>query len=127
MTTAEGWKNFMTNVFNWIFLKESNKVYNDFFLQEEIAAVRKEKKKYAVLTRADIQRIKDARRKEIQQSDMPEIKPQPFEFFVLRHELSTKEQEVPGAEILVVGDYDGATAEISMADWKEVQRFINKE
>lgn len=127
MSTSEGWKNFMTNVFNWIFLKESNKVYNDFFLQEELAAVRKEKKKYAVLTRADIQRIKDARRKEIQQSDMPEIKPKKFEFFVLRKEISVKEQEVPGAEILAVGDYDGVTEELSMADWKDVQRFINKE
>ena len=127
MSMSEGWKNFMTNVFNWIFLKESNKVYNDFFLQEELAAVRKEKKKYAVLTRADIQRIKDARRQEIQQSDMPEIKPKKFEFFVLRKEISVKEQEVPGAEILAVGDYDGENSEISMADWKEVQRFINKE
>ena len=127
MSTPGAWKNFMTNIFNWLFLKESSKAYTEFFLQEEIDAVRKEKKKYAMLTRADIQRIKDARRAEIQQSDMPEIKPKPFEFFVLRHELSAKEQEVPGAEILIVGDYDGENKEMSMADWQDVQKFLNRE
>lgn len=127
MVTSESWHNFMHNVFNWLFYKESSKAYNDYFLQEELAAVRKAKKQYAMLTRADIQRIKDARRAEIQQSDMPQIKPKPFEFFVLRHEISDNKQEVPGAEILVVGDYDGENDDLSMAEWKDVQRFINKE
>ena len=127
MVTADGWHNFLRNVFNWQFYKESSKAYNDYFLQEELAAVRKAKKQYAMLTRADIQRIKDARRAEIQQSDMPELKPKPFEFFVIRHTLSDKKQEVPGADILVVGDYDGENDNLSMAEWKDVQRFLNKE
>ena len=127
MVTADGWHNFLRNVFNWQFYKESSKVYNDYFLEEELKAVRKAKKQYAMLTRADIQRIKNARRAEIQQSDMPEIKPKPFEFFVIRHELADKKQEVPGADILIVGDYDGENDDLSMAEWKDVQRFMNKE
>ena len=87
------------------------------------------------MTRADIERVRRARRTEIGESDMEPPRVDPFEFFGVREksenseysENSDSRKAVPGGEILAVGSYEPETERLEMAAWEDVSVFLRKE
>ena len=125
MRDAESWQNFMRNVFQWLYYKQCQDAWDTFLQREELKAVREATKKYALMTRADIERVKRARREEVAASDVTAPKVEPFEFFVIKYaDAQHTEQTVPGGEILAVGSFNPATEVLEMATWEEVRKFI---
>lgn len=127
MKDAEAWQNFMRNVFQWLYYRQCQEAWDAFIQREELKAVREATKKYALMTRADIERVKRARRDEMAADDVKAPKVEPFEFFVIR-EVATEAQQtdkaVPGGEILAVGNFNPETEALEMATWEEVRKFI---
>jgi len=126
MKDAESWQNFMRNVFQWLYYKQCQEAWDTFLQREELKAVREATKKYALMTRADIERVKRARRGEVTASDVAAPKVEPFEFFVIRDTSVTAESQsaVPGGEILAVGNFNPETEALEMATWEEVRKFL---
>lgn len=126
LKNAESWQNFMRNVFHWLYYKQCQESWDRFFQTEELKAVREATKKYAMMTRADIERVKRTRREEIAVSDVKTPKVEPFEFFVIRETNATAESQptVPGGEILAVGNFNPETESLEMATWEEVSKFF---
>ena len=126
MKDAESWQNFMRNVFQWLYYKQCQEAWDGFLQREELKAVREATKKYALMTRADIERVKRARREEVAASDVTAPKVEPFEFFVIRDTGVTTESQpaLPGGEILAVGNFNPETEVLEIATWEEVRKFI---
>lgn len=132
---AEKWQAFMHNCFAWLYYRQCSEAWEAFIRKEELVAVRKATKQYAAMTRADIERVRRARRTEIGESDMKPPKVEPFEFFVVREksenseysENSDSRKAVPGGEILAVGSYEPETERLEMAAWEDVAVFLRKE
>ena len=132
---AEKWQAFMHNCFTWLYYRQCSEAWEAFIRKEELVAVRKATKQYAAMTRADIERVRRARRTEIGESDMEPPKVEPFEFFVVREksedseysEYSDSRKSVPGGEILAVGSYEPETERLEMAAWEDVAVFLRKE
>ena len=118
LRNAKSWQAFINNCFLWLYYREQQQLTNDYFLREELEAVRKVKQarqkggKSKVLSRKDIMRIREARRQEILQSDIPTQKVEPFEFFIIK-------AGVP-ADIISVGHYDPETEKMELALWKDI-------
>lgn len=139
---ADKWQAFMHNCFTWLYYRQCSEAWEVFIRKEELVAVRKATKQYAAMTRADIERVRRARRTEIGESDMEPPKVEPFEFFVVREraaaeqqhteksensEYSDSKKSVPGGEILAVGSYEPETERLEMAAWEDVSVFLRKE
>lgn len=119
LRNADSWTNFINNLYLWQYSHLCEQAWNDFFLQEELKAVREYKRKHKgrVVGRQEVQRIREARRAEIAQSDMLAPKIEDFEFFIVSH-------TVNDASVQAVGHYDGETGRIEMALWEEVEPLI---
>lgn len=141
MASDKNWKNFLQNVFLWVYYQECVENVNAMVLDEQLKAVRKVKKKYCSLTMRDIQRIKSAKLQEISYAQCEEKAPEvrPFEFFVIREnseaipvsknhggEGEDTEGIVPGGEVLCVGQYDPDAETFDIATWNEVKTFLER-
>ena len=88
-------------------------------------AIRKAKKKYAVLTNADTERIRRAVRDEYEGASTP-IKLQEFEFFVIDDNpkpmprTSEDDAEEKGS-ITAVGFYNPDTDKLEIAPWEDIE------
>lgn len=140
MRDARSWTNFINNVFLWQYSKECERAWADFFLKEELAAVRKYKSEHrgTVVTRADVNRIREARRAEILQTDMQQPKVEAFEFFVVAPPALNSQQptangqrptspRTPVGQLVSVGHYDPATEQMEMALWSDVEPLLKQE
>ena len=137
MRDARSWTNFINNVFLWQYSKECERAWADFFLKEELAAVRKYKSEHRgrVVTRADVNRIREARRAEILQTDMQQPKVEAFEFFVvappdmekLKNEKIEELKQQPVGRLVSVGHYDPATEQMEMALWSDVEPLLKSQ
>ena len=116
MRDVESWQNFLNNVFLWRYSKECERAWADYFLKEELNAVRKYKSTHRgkAFSRQDVMRIREARRTEILISDMEAPKIEGFEFFIV----------APPDVLTAVGHYDPETERLEMATWEEVQSRI---
>ena len=148
MKNVDTWTNFIQNTFLWQYSRECDRAWADYFQREELAAVRAYAEKLKVesgklkdnsqLSRADIERIREARRQEILQSDMPAPKVDGFEFFIVAppdladgsvpSDSLTKDQSValqsPVGELTAVGHYEPDTDQMQLALWSEVEPLI---
>lgn len=150
MKDADTWVHFLSMVSKWQYLKQCQQAWDDYIHKEEQKAVRRALNKYASMSRRDIERVKDARRAEILQSDMQPPKVEGFEFFVIGPEVKEEAQAkataegtagvgsaavaqqpagqakaIPGGAIHLVGHFDPARPEdIEMATWEEVSLFL---
>ena len=133
------WTNFIQNVYLWLYSRLCQKAWNDYFLREELKAVRDAEKHYASLTHADVERIRNARRVEILQTDMKPPRLDGFEFFIvappdLSHTDSTEKSSANGhqasnapvGQLTAVGHYDPETDNMEMALWSAIEPLINK-
>ena len=145
---AEAWQTFMENVYLWLYSRLCDEAWSEYFQKEELSAVRQymadlnknEEIKNKTLTRADIDRIRQARRDEILQSDMEPPKVEGFEFFIVSPPRDTQGDSPsvnaslshgdsprvssPVGELVAVGHYDPETKEMEMATWSEVQHLL---
>lgn len=131
MTNARMWKNFLQNCFTWLYWRQCSEAWDHFILKEEMKAVRRTRAKTPLLTKRDVERIRYARRQEITQGDMEPPRVEPFEFFVIRATVTQQQTEqkkateqVPGGEIMAVGNYNPETEQVEMATWEEVKGFV---
>lgn len=141
MVDEKTWKNFLTNVFTWVYYNECMDAVNTAIMMEQLKAVRRAKKICNTLTMRDINRIKDARRSEITFADIenktPEVKP--FELYVVRgnsqavpkskNKGGTEEENeniVAGGEIVCVGTFDPNTEQFDIALWQDVKLFMEQ-
>ena len=114
----EGFLKFLNQVATWqnnILIQEA---YSAHCLTVEIEAVRKAQRKFASLTKADIQRIRQNAR-----DNMPVIPPEQldcikeFDIFVVRASApSAQEATDESGQLLALGHYDGEKVEMAMYD-----------
>lgn len=130
MRTPETWQNFMQNCFTWLYWRQCNEAWSQYIKDEELKAVRRVRRKTVTLSKKDVERIREARRKEIGMSDIEPPKVEPFEFFVVKTNarIDTKEKgkAVPGGEILSVGNYNPTTNRMEIALWEDVRKFYKQ-
>lgn len=129
MRNVDSWTNFINNVFLWQYSKECERAWADFFLKEELAAVRKYKSEHrgTVVTRADVDRVREARRAEILQSDMDAPKVKGFEFFIVSPpDLSdtSVSNGSPVGKLISVGHYDPDSGRMEMELWSVVEPLL---
>ena len=123
----------------WLYSRLCQKAWNDYFLREELKAVRNAEKHYASLTRADVERIRNARRVEILQTDMKPPRLDGFEFFIvappdLSHTDNIEKSSANGhqasndpvGQLTAVGHYDPETDNMEMALWSAIEPLVNK-
>lgn len=125
---AMGWENFLQNVWQWTFFKEQQEAWDAYFLQEEIKAVQARKKQVAMLTKAEAESIRRARRDEILAEELETPKVEGFELFILGDAVDKPSEETDGtvAGIIAVGEYNPESGELSMAMWDEVKEAVEK-
>ena len=139
MRSAEAWQAFIQNVYLWTYNREAWRTTEEQITKLELKAVRDYGKQHPelTLTRADIDRIRQARRLELAQEDINPAKVDGFEFFVVSppnlseaKELSTLNSQLstssdPVGDLIAVGHYDPQKEQMEMATWEEVQRLLN--
>ena len=124
MKDAESWVNFVTNVFQWLYYQQAQQSWNDHFLKEELAAVRKasvdDNHQTVQLSRADVERIRLAARQQVAESDIEPPKVEPFEMFIVEDTVDAK------PKIIAVGYFDPETGAQELAPWSEIQPLLQK-
>ena len=122
MKDAENWVNFVTNVFQWLYYQQAQQAWNDHFLREELAAVRRasvgDGNATVQLSRQDVERIRFAARQQVAESDIEPPKIEPFEMFVVEDTVDAKPR------IIAVGYFDPETGEQELAPWSEVAPLL---
>lgn len=114
----DGFKNFLDQVAQWQNFQLLQDAYERQRIDIEAKAVREAQKKYAALTKADIQRIRQNARSEFQEIDPEKLNViNEFDIFVLRatapsSALATEQN----GQLLAVGHYDGKRVEMAMYD-----------
>lgn len=121
---AESFVAFTQNVYLWLTYQESQRLWNDHFLKEELAAVRKasvgENHETVQLSRADVERIRLAARQQVAESDIEPPKIEPFEFFIVQDTTDA------AAKLIAVGYFNPETNDMELAPWSEVEPLIKK-
>jgi len=122
MKDAQSWVNFLTNVFQWLYYQQAQQSWNDHFLKEELAAVRKasvgENHQTVQLSRADVERIRLAARQQVAESDIEPPKVEPFEMFIVEDTVDAKPR------IIAVGYFDAESGNTELAPWSEVEPLV---
>ena len=131
---AESFVAFTQNVYLWLTYQESQRLWNDHFLREELAAVRKasvgdrsasplgssKNHETVQLSRADVERIRLAARQQVAESDIEPPKVEPFEMFIVEDTVDAKPR------IIAVGYFDPETGAQELAPWSEIQPLLQK-
>lgn len=123
---AQRWTAFIHNTYIWLYYQECQTKIEDFFHQEEIKAVREQLNHGAKLSREDIDRIRRNRRAEIVQSEIKTPEVEPFEFFIVRTDAVTIQQEQNTGKLVAVGHYDPSTNQMEIASWEDVAPLLKQ-
>ena len=136
MHDVDSWQHFIGGIYTWLYGRECNRAWDEFMDKEGLKAVREymaRLPKGKTLSRQDIDRIREARRMEIAQSDMEPPKIEPFEFFIisppdLQADANAEKATVPAGspvgQLISVGHYDPATDHMEMALWSDVAPLL---
>lgn len=132
MANADNWHRFMIALFRWTYIKQYLQQYDAFSTIECNKAIGRAKEKFPALTVADVQRIREAKNRDIAFDDITPPKVEPIEFYVIRLDSTQLDEEtikpdaIPAGRVMIVGRYDGDIDRIDMATWDDVQDFLNK-
>ena len=122
---AEGWVNFIQNLYLHTYWQQIQQVTGDTMLKAELAAVRKasvgDNHQTVQLSRDDVERIRRAARQQVAESDIEPPKVEPFEFFILPD--TTEAAPKP----IAVGYFDPETNDMELAPWSEVEPLLRGE
>ena len=131
MRDVDSWQHFIGGVYTWLYGRECNRAWDEFMDKEGLKAVREymaRMPKEKTLSRQDIDRIREARRMEIAQSDMEPPKIEGFEFFIIAP--PDLQADVPNdsvvGKLISVGHYDPATDHMEMALWSDVAPLVKQ-
>lgn len=126
---AEGFKKFLEQVAQWQNYKLLQDAYEAHRIDTEVKAVREAKKKYAVFTKTDIQRIRQNARENMSEIDPDKLNyVKEFDLFIIRAtDPSAAEalKDTPSykegdggssGQLLALGHYDGKKLEMAMYD-----------
>jgi hypothetical protein len=139
MKNVDTWTNFINNAFLWQYSKECDHAWAVCFQTEELKAVREysdklkeergNRKDNLQLKRSDVDRIREARRREILETNMQPPAIQSFEFFIVSppdlNGSPSPNDSVVG-KLTAVGHYDPDTSQMQMALWSEVEPLIKQ-
>ena len=139
---AEGWVNFIQNLYLHAYWQEIQQVTEETMLKAELAAVRKASRAGnqgdrsldvpngnqepvppippIPLSRADVERIRLAARQQVAESDIEPPKVEPFEMFIVEDTVDAK------PKIIAVGYFDPETNAQELAPWSEVAPLLKK-
>ena len=125
MRNADSWRNFLTNCYLWQSYNLMLEAHEHAIHRLESEAICKAKRQYAVLTKADTERIRRGVREQYEASGTP-AKIEPFEFYVIAdnpHPLPrTEEQDAEQrGDITLVGYFDPDTQQLEQVPWKELR------
>lgn len=124
LKSPEAYATTMQNLFLWTYWHEAERVAADTMLKEELAAVRKasvgENHQTVQLSRADVERIRFAARKQVAESDIEPPKVEPFEMFIIEDTVDAK------PKIIAVGYFNPETNDMELAPWSEIEPLIKK-
>ena len=120
---ADGWLRGVHNIYEYVHWRQTQQAFDEYLQQEELKAVRQAMQSApggsaAGITRDDIDRIKRTRRQEIAFTDMPVVKAEPFEFFIIPDSAEAK------VEPLAVGYYDPDSGQMDVATWEDVKQIL---
>lgn len=120
-----GFKHFLEQVTQWQTYKLLQDAYERHRIDIESKAIREAKKQYANLTKADIQRIRQNARANMEQIDTDKLDyVKEFDLFIIRATAPSAEEALKdsspsgrsGGALLALGHYDGKTLEMAMYD-----------
>lgn len=125
----KGFKHFLTQVSQWQNYQLLQEAYDAHRIDIEAKAVREARKKYACLTKADIQRIRQNARDNMSELDHATIlgsNPLEFDLFIIRANAPSAEEALnslpegegsgDAGQLLALGHWDGNTLEMALYD-----------
>ena len=114
----EGFLKFLNQVAVWQSSKLIDEAYETHILKVETDAVRKAQRKYANLTKADIMRIRQEARENMQMLPIEQLEYiKEFDIFVVRANApSAQDATEASGQLLALGHYDGEKVEMAMYD-----------
>ena len=114
----EGFLKFLNQVAVWQSSKLIDEAYETHILKVETDAVRKAQRKYANLTKADIMRIRQEARENMQMLPIEQLEYiKEFDIFVVRaNATSAQEATEASGQLLALGHFDGEKVEMAMYD-----------
>ena len=120
LTDRTKWMNFLQNLQLWFVYKVSQLNWNQYFLEEEVKAVREARLKHPNLTKLQEVDIRHNARAEVDIEAVPVPKIEPYEFI-----LSTDIKHGEEPEIFAVGRYENG--EFDMVTFEEIEAKQNKQ
>ena len=114
----EGFLKFLNQVAVWQSSKLIDEAYDAHSIKVETDAVRKAQRKYANLTKADIMRIRQEARENMQMLPIEQLDYiKEFDIFVVRASApSAQDATEESGQLLALGHYDGEKVEMAMYD-----------
>ena len=114
----EGFLKFLNQVAVWQSSKLIDEAYETHSIKVETEAVRKAQRKYANLTKADIMRIRQEARENMQMLPLEQLDYiKEFDIFVVRASApSAQDATEESGQLLALGHYDGEKVEMAMYD-----------
>ena len=114
----EGFLKFLNQVAVWQSSKLIDEAYEVHRIKVETDAVRKAQRKYANLTKADIMRIRQEARENMQMLPIEQLEYiKEFDIFVVRASApSAQDATEASGQLLALGHYDGEKVEMAMYD-----------
>ena len=114
----KGFLNFLNQIAVWQSSKLIDEAYEAHRIKVETDAVRKAQRKYANLTKADIMRIRQEARENMQMLPIEQLDYiKEFDIFVVRASApSAQDATEASGQLLALGHYDGEKVEMAMYD-----------
>ena len=114
----EGFLKFLNQVAVWQSSKLIDEAYETHSIKVETDAVRKAQRKYANLTKADIMRIRQEARENMQMLPIEQLDYiKEFDIFVVRASVpSAQDATEASGQLLALGHFDGEKVEMAMYD-----------
>ena len=121
----EGFLKFLNQVVVWQSSKLIDEAYESHSIKVETEAVRKAQRKYANLTKADIMRIRQEARENMQMLPIEQLDYiKEFDIFVVRASApSAQDATEESGQLLALGHYDGEKVEMAMYD--EIKHILH--
>ena len=121
----DGFLKFLNQVAIWQNSILFQEAYEAYFLKVETEAVRKAQRKFANLTKADIMRIRQEARENMQMLPIEQLDYiKEFDIFVVRANApSAQDATEESGQLLALGHYDGEKVEMAMYD--EIKHILH--
>ena len=117
---VDAWVNSVHNIYLYTYWRQSQARWEKYLKDEELKAVRKAVKEAAPerLSDDDIRRIRQSRRWDVSVGELPPMKAEAFEFFIIPDSVEAH------PEPIAVGYYNPENGDMDVANWKDVKVWL---